>query len=139
MMHRFQHTAMATQFEIRCTCPDSGYARQAARAAFDAVDRLEQQLSRFVENSDITRINHLSPGESTIVSYETMQCLQLASLIYAETGGAFDISLGTGFETLELVPAEFIVRACLPSPSGFPPSPSGLRRTSLVFGILIPE
>ena len=116
MMHRFQHTAMATQFEIRCTYPDGGYARQAARAAFDAVDRLEQQLSRFVENSDITRINHLSPGGSTIVSYETMQCLQLASLIYAETGGAFDISLGTGFETLELVPAEFVVRASLTSP-----------------------
>jgi len=120
-MCRFQHTAMATQFEIRCACPDGDYARQAARAAFDAVDRLEAQLSRFVENSDITRINHLSPGEFTIVSYETMQCLQLASLIFAETGGAFDISLGTGFETLELVPGEFIV-------SALPPSPFGLRR-----------
>lgn len=120
-MYRFQHTAMATQFEIRCACPDGDYARQAARAAFDAVDRLETQLSRFVENSDITRINHLSPGEFTVVSYETMQCLQLASLIFAETGGAFDVSLGTGFETLELVPGEFIV-------SALPPSPSGLRR-----------
>jgi len=115
-MYRFQHTAMATQFEIRCTCPDGDYARQAARAAFDAVDRLETQLSRFVENSDITRINHLSPGEFTIVSYETMQCLQLASLIFAETGGAFDVSLGTGFETLELVPAEFVVRASVTPP-----------------------
>jgi len=127
-MYRFQHTAMATQFEIRCTCPDGDYARQAARAAFDAVDRLETQLSRFIENSDITRINHLSPGEFTIVSYETMQCLQLASLIFAETGGAFDVSLGTGFETLELVPGEFIVSAHPPSPFGLPPSPSGLRR-----------
>jgi len=115
-MYRFQHTAMATQFEIRCACPDGDYARQAARAAFDAVDRLETQLSRFVENSDITRINHLSPGEFTVVSYETMQCLQLASLIFAETGGAFDVSLGTGFETLELVPGEFIVSASLTSP-----------------------
>ena len=120
MMHRFQHTAMATQFEIRCTCSDGDYARQAARAAFDAVDRLEQQLSRFVENSDIARINHLSPGESTVVSFETMQCLQLASLIHAETRGAFDISLGTGFETLELVPVEFVVKALSPSPSGLP-------------------
>ena len=109
-MHRFQHRAMATQFEIRCTCADGNYAGQAARAAFDAVDRLERQLSRFIENSDVTRINHLSVGESTIVAYETMQCLVLASLMYAETRGAFDISLGTGFETLELSPAEFVVR-----------------------------
>jgi thiamine biosynthesis lipoprotein len=131
-MHRFQHAAMATQFEIRCTHPDGRYARHAARAAFEVVDRLEQQLSRFIENSDITRINHLSPGESTIVSYETMQCLQLASLIYAETGGAFDIALGTGFEMLELVPAEFAVRLSLVPDSGrqgdTQPSSSGLRR-----------
>jgi len=110
-MHRFRHTAMATEFEIRCMHSDEAYARQAARCGFEAVDRLEQQLSRFVENSDISRINHLPAGESTIVGYETMQCLQLAGLMYAETGGAFDASIGTGFETLELVPEEFVVRA----------------------------
>mgnify|MGYP001566825819 CR=1 FL=1 len=110
-MCRFQHTAMATVFEIRCSSPDERLARQAARAAFDVVDRLEQQLSRFVENSDISRINHLSAAESTIVGYDTMQCLQLARLIHAETGGAFDVSIGTGFENLVLVPAEFVVFA----------------------------
>jgi FAD:protein FMN transferase len=110
-MFRFQHTAMATQFEIRCTHQDERYARHAARTAFEAVDRLEQQLSRFVENSDISRINKLSAGESTIVGYETMQCLQLAALMYGETGGAFDIAIGTGFESLELIPVEFLVIA----------------------------
>lgn len=102
---------MATLFEIRCTCPDAVHAKQAARAAFEVVDRLEQQLSRFVENSDISRINHLAPGESTIVGYETMQCLQLARLMYTETDGAFDISIGTGFENLEFSAVEFVVRA----------------------------
>jgi thiamine biosynthesis lipoprotein len=121
VIHRFQHTAMATQFEIRCTHPDADYARQAARAAFEAVDRLERQLSRFVENSDISRINHLRPRASTIVSYETMQCLQLARLIGAETGGAFDISLGTGYDTLELVPSEFVVRENSDPPPGLEP------------------
>ena len=80
------------------------------------MDRLEQQLSRFIENSDISRINHLSAGESTIVGYETMQCLQLARLMHAETGGAFDVSVGTGFESLELDSGEF--RACGRSPTG---------------------
>jgi thiamine biosynthesis lipoprotein len=110
-MHRFQHTAMAAQFEIRCTHPDAGYAQQAARCAFEAVDRLEQQLSRFVENSDVSRINHLSGGESTAVSVETMQCLRLAAMVHGATGGAFDVSIGTGFDSLELPPGEFLVRA----------------------------
>jgi thiamine biosynthesis lipoprotein len=111
MLHRFQHTAMAAQFEIRCTHPDEHYAGQAARAAFEAVDRLEQQLSRFVENSDISRVNHLSAGEEAKVGYETMECLRLARLAWEQTGGAFDASIGTGFERLELVPEEFVVRA----------------------------
>lgn len=110
-MLRFQHAAMATQFEIRCTCADEAYARQAARAAFAAVDRLELQLSRFVENSDISRINHLAAEESTTIGYETMDCLRLARLIGSETGGAFDISLGTGFETLAMAPSDFRVTA----------------------------
>jgi FAD:protein FMN transferase len=110
-MYRFCHAAMATQFEVRCTHPDGNYARQAASAGFALVDRLEHVLSRFVENSDVSRINHLLPGDATVVSYETMQCLQLASLARAETHGAFDPSIGTGFDRLELFPAEFVVRA----------------------------
>jgi FAD:protein FMN transferase len=109
-MHRFRHAAMATTFEIRCEHADQQHARQAARHAFAAVDRLELQISRFVENSDITRIKHLSPGEETRVSYETMQCLQLALLAYRETGGRFDISIGAGLESLDIVPAEHVVR-----------------------------
>jgi len=110
-MYNFAHAAMAAEFEIHCTHPDEAYARQAARFAFGAVDRLERQLSRFAENSDISRINHLAAGESTRVGYETMQCLQLARLVWAETGGAFDVSIGTGFERLELMAGEFVVRA----------------------------
>ncbi len=106
-----QHTAMATVFEIRCATSNEAQARQAARAAFDLVDRLEQELSRFIDNSDISRINHLSAGESTIVGYDAMQCLQLARLLHEETGGAFDIALGTGFAHLELFPAECAVLA----------------------------
>jgi len=108
-MLRFQHDAMATQFEIRCTHPDSAYARQAALAAFAVVDRMEQLLSRFIENSDISRINRLRAGSSTRVSYETMQCLMLSRQIQADTDGAFDPSLGTGFGTLDLAPVSFVV------------------------------
>lgn len=111
-VQRFSHAAMATRFEIHCVHPAAGYARQAAQAAFDLVDRLEQEHSRFIANSDVSRINHLSAGESTRVSPSTMECLEIARRMYDVTGGAFDISIGSGLLGLELVPDGFVVNAC---------------------------
>ena len=59
---------MATVFEVYAVHPDEQYAAQAAQAAFDLVDRLERELSRFLPNSDITRINQLAAGEHTRVT-----------------------------------------------------------------------
>ena len=58
-IHRFDHRAMATGFEIFIVNKDKTYAEQAAHAAFSELDKLEQELSRFVENSEISRINRL--------------------------------------------------------------------------------
>ena len=110
-VHRFAHAAMATVFEVHCVHADPRYARQAAQAAFDLVDRLEQELSRFVANSDISRINALRAGETTRVSPSTMECLGIARRMHALTRQAFDVSIGTGLERLELVPDDFAVRA----------------------------
>jgi thiamine biosynthesis lipoprotein len=92
--HRFYHDAMATAFEIFIIHSDGHYARQAANAAFGELDRLEAELSRFVENSDISRINTLGAGRSLLISLETFECLKFCARIYAETDGAFDITIG---------------------------------------------
>ena len=109
--HRFSHAAMATVFEVHCVHADVRYARQAAQAAFYLVDRLELELSRFIANSDIARINDLAAGRSTRVSPWTMECLENARRLYSLTGQAFDISIGSGFDRLELIPDEFAVHA----------------------------
>ena len=108
--HRFSHEAMATLFEIVCAGGDRAYARQAAQAAFDLIDRLERELSRFIENSDISRINALPAGEACAVCPWTMECLQIARQAWVETGGAFDVSIGSGMEKVELIPAGHAVR-----------------------------
>jgi len=110
-VRRFSHEAMATVFEVHGTHPDAEYAAQAAQAAFDLADRLERELSRFLPNSDIGRVNHLAAGESTLVSPSTMECLVIARHVFEVTGGAFDVSIGTGLESLELDPDAFLVRA----------------------------
>jgi FAD:protein FMN transferase len=110
-VRRFSHEAMATLFEVHAIHPDEGYAAQAAQAAFDLVDRLERELSRFIPNSDIGRINHLEAGELTRVSPSTLECLVIARHAFALTGGAFDVSIGTGLPSLELEADECLVRA----------------------------
>jgi thiamine biosynthesis lipoprotein len=102
---------MGTVFEVRAEHPDPAYAAQAAQAAFALVDRLEQDLSRFLPNSDVARVNALGAGEAVRVSPATFECLQLARALHAQTDGAFDVSLGTGLERLELADGDLAVRA----------------------------
>jgi thiamine biosynthesis lipoprotein len=110
-VRRFSHEAMATVFEVYAVHSDEKYAAQAAQAAFDLTDRLERELSRFLPNSDIARVNRLAAGESTHVSATTLECLVIARHVFDLTGGAFDISIGTGLTSLELDADDFVVRA----------------------------
>ncbi len=54
-VHLFAHEAMATVFEIFIAGREKAYAGQAARAAFDEIDRLERLFSRFDPSSEISR------------------------------------------------------------------------------------
>jgi thiamine biosynthesis lipoprotein len=94
-IHRFSHQAMATTFEIIIQLDDARYARQAAGQAFDELDRLEGELSRFIENSDISRINNLPAGQPLRIGPAAFECLQLSARIHAGTNGAFDITIGS--------------------------------------------
>lgn len=110
-LHRFSHEAMATVYEVFAAHGDRQYAAQAAQAGFELVDQLERELSRFLPNSDITRINHLGAGESTRVGASTLECLLIARHMFEITNGAFDVSIGTGLPSLELDVDESVVRA----------------------------
>ena len=107
---RFSHAAMATTFEVRCRHEDATYAAQAAQAAFELVDRLEREQSRFLANSDVSRIGELAAGQHTRVSAWTLQCLEIACRMYEVTGGAFDVSRGSGLDRMELIPDDLVVR-----------------------------
>ncbi len=110
-LRRFSHEAMNTVFEVHVANADTRYAAEAAQAAFALVDRLEGELSRFRPNSDITRINHLTAGQSTRVGEAALECLLIARHVYDLSGGAFDIAIGTGLPSLEIDAEAFAVRA----------------------------
>jgi thiamine biosynthesis lipoprotein len=91
-VHKFAHEAMTTVFEVFIAGKKEDYARQAARAAFDEVDRIERLFNRFDPSSEISRVSRLRPGERMMVGVETVECLALAARVQAETAGAFDIN-----------------------------------------------
>ena len=99
---------MHTRFEIFIHHKDRVYAGQAADEAFHTLDALEQELSRFIGNSDISRINHSPAGKPVQVGLETFDCLKKALQLSELTNGAFDITAKAGesgpvsWKTIEL-------------------------------------
>lgn len=94
-IHRFSHGAMAATFDVFIVHPDAVYARQAAQAAFAELDRIENNLSRFIENSDVSRINSLGKGRPLQIGLFTFECFQIAVEIFKQTDGAFDITFAS--------------------------------------------
>ena len=110
---------MATVFEIYITDDDETYARQGAQAAFAEVDRLELEMSRFISNSDISRLNDAVSGETVDLGMDVFECLSRARDMYDKTNGAFDISVGALYScwlnddrTLRQPSDEELARAC---------------------------
>ncbi|MHC5082952.1 MAG: flippase activity-associated protein Agl23 [Planctomycetota bacterium] len=91
---KFSHRAMKADFAVFIQHEDGTYAGRAARAAFNEVDRLEAIMSRFIENSDVSRINELAVGDDAIVDEDVMACLQVARRAYEMTEGAYDPTIG---------------------------------------------
>jgi thiamine biosynthesis lipoprotein len=86
---------MATTFKVTLVHDDAAYARQAGAAALAELDRIEGCLSRFVQSSDVARINRLGRGEHTAVQSDSLDCLRIALEVQRETGGAFDAAYGS--------------------------------------------
>lgn len=93
--HRFAARAMGTAFEIVVRGTDPDYGAQIAGYAFRELERLEAELSRFLPDSDVSRIARLRTGETVRVGAGLLECLQLARRVGRETGGAFDVAMGT--------------------------------------------
>ena len=90
----FEHLAMACDWGIGIPAEHSQKSEAAAQAAFEEIDRLEAQLSRFRTESDIARLNRLNPGEWLTIGPALLDCLTIAARVHEATAGAFDIGVG---------------------------------------------
>ncbi len=97
---RFGHEAMATHFQLLIEHEDNLLANGAAQAVFHDIDRLETELSRFVPYSDIATINRAPVGEPVPVQASCMDCLAFGKMVWEQTHGAFDVTIGPLFRLL---------------------------------------
>jgi len=94
----FKHEAMHTTFALRLRGVADDSAPGIARQCIELLDKLESHLSRFIEDSDISRINHMQAGETLYLSEDTWRCLLLALDACQSTAGLFDITIGSRIE-----------------------------------------
>ncbi len=94
MMHQFEHQAMATQYLLSIVEEERAFAEEVATQCFQLLDELELKLSRFVPDSDISRMNKLKAGGELWIDRETWEVLQQAIQVQQWTNGNFDIGVG---------------------------------------------
>ncbi len=133
-VHRFAREAMTTVFEIFIAGKTEAYARQAARAAFDEIDRIERLFNRFDPSSEISRLGRLRPGERMMVGLETVEVLATAARVQAETGGAFDVNYRGLRAAAERVARRGAKKSAGPGGALPPPNLLGLVRLGMVPG-----
>jgi thiamine biosynthesis lipoprotein len=90
---RFSRQAMATSFEVLLPFDAEG-ATEAADGALDEIDRLEDQLTVYRDDSEVSRLNRSAARQAVPVAENLFELFQLADTISRETDGAFDITTG---------------------------------------------
>src|SRR5262245_55384650 len=85
---------MATRFEIALHGDNPISLRAAGEEAFDEIERIEARLSLYRPTSEIAHVNARAAREPVRVSPASFRLLEHAARLSAESGGAFDITIG---------------------------------------------
>lgn len=86
---------MGMPWTITVYAASQAAGRTAIAAGFAEVERLELVLSDYDAESELSRLSALSPmTEAVPVSDDLWEVLRLAAAVAADTGGAFDVTVG---------------------------------------------
>jgi thiamine biosynthesis lipoprotein len=110
---------MGTLVKITAVAQDESTANAAINAGFQEVRRLEQLLSTWVPESELSRVNAAAGREAIKVSWETLSVLNRSLEVARLTEGGFNIALGPAVEAWSVVdrqhlPTEEELRALRP-------------------------
>ncbi|MBI4347267.1 MAG: FAD:protein FMN transferase [Elusimicrobia bacterium] len=107
-------TATRSRFLMGTVCEITAHGPHAFKAidkAFAEIARLDQVMSLYKEDSELSRLNRVAPLEPLVVSNDLFEVLHAANEVYRFSGGAFDPTFvagsGThGFALVTLYPNE---------------------------------
>lgn len=90
---RLRTYAMGCDFEVFAFGEDRGLLRSAAEAAIEEIERIEQLLSHYLPESEISYINAHAGTEPVRIHPEVFELIERAVRLSEETEGAFDITV----------------------------------------------
>jgi thiamine biosynthesis lipoprotein len=93
-LYRGEHAAMGTTWTILLYTPDAASGQTALDAAWDEVDRIDDLLSNYKPESELSRINRGAAEGPVTTDPETFAFLQAAMHHSEISDGAFDITVG---------------------------------------------
>lgn len=85
---------MGTLVSITAVGPTNQGANEAINAGFQEVKRLEQLLSTWIPESELSRVNAAAGRKPVLVSPETMTVVRRSLQVAEMTDGAFNIAIG---------------------------------------------
>ncbi len=88
------HDAMGTTFEVVAYGPDANHLAAVVNEVFEEIDRLEQQMSKYRRDSEISHINRNASRHGIVVEPKLFALIQNSLRASRETRGAFDITVG---------------------------------------------
>lgn len=86
--------AMACRFEIVFNAGQHSQDTEAAIAALDVIDAIEERISIYRESSELSHINRTAADGWQLVSTDVYLLLERAVALWERTQGAFDIAAG---------------------------------------------
>lgn len=95
--------ALGTHNVLLLAGDDGPRLRKRAQRAFDAILALEEKLSKFREDSEVSLVNRLGAQREVRVGPDLIALLDVARRAWDATGGAFDVTVGGLLEAWGLV------------------------------------
>lgn len=87
--------ALGTFYTITVAKSPPGMSEKRARDLADAtLDRVNQRMSTYLDDSELSRFNRYDQQAPFHLSQETYEVFKTAQTISAESGGAFDVTVG---------------------------------------------
>jgi thiamine biosynthesis lipoprotein len=92
--HEFEAPHMGTRARVVVYAPGRAEAEAGARAAFARIRELDARLSDYREDSELAALARAAGGPPRAVSHDLSFVLARAQQLAADTGGAFDVTVG---------------------------------------------